>query len=150
MNLYSLRSADGEWRITKFNEDLEMESSYIVSTEGCECPQWTSRERQCRHMKMLPMMLERADSPWFFCYEDAQWYDPTGEAQRDEPLPEDVVAGQSGSGVASDAIPRGVIVVGLSDPALLHNTIAVAVGEAPLVRRSVVASNPFPKLHRRI
>jgi len=149
MILYSLRSADGEWRITKFDEDLNQESSYIVSTEACECPQWQGRERQCRHMKMLPMMVERADSPWFFCYEDAQWYDPTGEAQRDEPLPEDVVAGQSGSGVASVTIPEGITVVSLRDPETLHNTIAVAVGE-PVVSRSVVANNPYPNLKRRI
>jgi len=136
--LYSLRSSDGEWRITKFDEDLEMESSYIVSTDGCECPQWTSRERECRHMKMLPMMVERADSPWFFCYEDAQWYDPTGEALSCQ------------SGVAKEAdLPEGVTVVGLSDPALLHNTIAAAVGE-PVISRSVVASNPYPNLKRRI
>jgi hypothetical protein len=87
--LYNLKSADGEWRITKFDDDLEMESSYIVSTDQCECPQWTSRERECRHMKMLPMMLERADSPWFFCYEDAQWYDPTGQAKDNQEVATD-------------------------------------------------------------
>jgi len=160
MNLYTLRSADGEWRITKFDQDLEMESSYIVSTDGCECPQWTSRERQCRHMKMLPMMVERADSAWFFCYEDAQWYDPTGEARvvgqsegqgqgLSKPA-ENITATEIDRRIASLRLPDGVTMLDLSNMEQVHNTIAQAVGEAPLVRRSVVASNPYPRIKRRI
>ena len=143
MILYNIKSEDGEIRITKFDDDLNPESSYIVSDNDCECPQWQGRSKECRHMKMLPMMIERIDTPWFFCFDGPQagmWFDPTGqaEAEREAPI--------SGSELHSDepgldwgfaSLPEGVTVVGLADPALLHNTIADAVGEpgAKLRRR---------------
>lgn len=156
MILYSLRSADGEFRITKFDHDLNPESSYIVAHDGCECPQWQGRGVMCRHMKMLPLMKDRLDTPWFYCYDDGKWYDPTGQAEEHEisrsidrvnaMRPYVRHAGDSVvEGPTSDAPtdldllkanpPEGVTIIGLDNPETLHNTIAKAIGEPPIRRR---------------
>lgn len=83
MILYNLKSEISHanvisYRITKFDEDLNPESSYIVHNEVCECP--AGIRDTCRHRKMLPIMLPRVDSVWFYCFDDGKWYDPTGDA----------------------------------------------------------------------
>lgn len=83
MILYNLKSETSHanvisYRITKFDDDLNPESSYLVHHEVCECPAGT--RNTCRHRQMLPLMLDRVDSSWFYCFDDKQWYDPTGEA----------------------------------------------------------------------
>lgn len=75
--LYHIRTEDGTYRITKLDTDLNMESSYVVSAEACECPQ--GHKPTCRHRKMLPLMIPRADTPWFLDYDTRQWHDPTGQ-----------------------------------------------------------------------
>lgn len=77
-NLYNLKSVDGEFRITKFDSELNVESSYLVNDATCECPQ--GHKPTCRHRRMLPLMLDRMDSPWFYCFEDKTWHDPTNVA----------------------------------------------------------------------
>lgn len=85
MILYNIKSDDSpngsnvvSYRITKFDEDLNPESSYLVSPIVCECP--AGVRDTCRHRKMLPLMLDRVDTAWFYCFDDKQWYDPTGQA----------------------------------------------------------------------
>lgn len=76
MILYNLKTEAETFRITKFDDDLNPESSYLVSTIACECPQ--GHKPKCRHRTMLPLMLDRVDSAWFYCFDDKRWYDPTG------------------------------------------------------------------------
>lgn len=62
--LYSLRTDPSGYRITKF-VDGEVESSYLTSTDACECP--AGHRHTCRHRQMLPQMLAHgiADTYWF-------------------------------------------------------------------------------------
>lgn len=87
MNLYNCKNANGGYRITKFNSDYEIETtlgspaSYVVSSEGCDCPQ--GHKETCRHRKMLPEFLEHnhVDDGWFFIWDTRMWIAPMGEAR---------------------------------------------------------------------
>jgi len=78
MSLYNLRSSDGEFRITKFDSDLNVESSYLVSHEKCECPQFVNRNQRCRHLRMLRQLEPWCDQPFFYDYETGRWFDSEG------------------------------------------------------------------------
>lgn len=84
MILYNVKTDGLKYRITKFDDDMNVESSYLMLDGECECP---AREvgRTCRHQKMLPIMIDRLDSAWFFCFDDGTWHDPTGEASAPAP-----------------------------------------------------------------
>lgn len=76
MNLYNCKHADGGYRLTKFTKDYEVESSYVVSAEGCDCP--AGIRPVCRHRTMLPFFLEHdhVDDGWFFIWDTRQWLPP--------------------------------------------------------------------------
>ena len=76
MNLYNCKHADGGYRLTKFTKDYEVESSYVVSAEGCDCP--AGIRPVCRHHTMLPFFLEHdhVDDGWFFIWDTRQWLPP--------------------------------------------------------------------------
>lgn len=73
MHLYSLRttSTPDTFRVTKFTLDLEVESSYLISAEGCECPGYSGRGR-CRHETILHHIVDagRVDTSWFLEFDD--------------------------------------------------------------------------------
>jgi hypothetical protein len=81
MNLYNCKSVSDGYRITKFTRDYEIESSYIVSAEGCDCP--AGARPVCRHRTMLPFFVEgnHVDDGWFFIWDTRQWLKPVGEAE---------------------------------------------------------------------
>lgn len=74
MSLYNAKKVDDAYRITKFDEDLEVESSYITSGSTCECP--AGVRDSCRHRQMLPEFIatERFDSAWLLDWDDRTWY----------------------------------------------------------------------------
>lgn len=76
MTLYNLRSADGDWRITKFTNELDPEGSYLVSADACTCP--AGVRPTCRHRQMLPKFLAAGaeDSGMFFHFETEQFLAP--------------------------------------------------------------------------
>ena len=79
MSLYNLKSdPSGQFRCTKFSKDLDVESSYLVSDEACECPQFVNRDKRCRHQKMLKHFFKgqtiRVDTSWFYDYEADAWF----------------------------------------------------------------------------
>lgn len=80
MILYSLRTAPFGYTITKFDDDFNVEASYDLSTIGstCTCP--AGARPSCRHRKMLPRMLDRADTDWFYHYESNIWHKFTPDA----------------------------------------------------------------------
>lgn len=86
--LYNLKGEGQRFTITKFDDDLYPVSTYNIhrplGPQGlqCDCP--ASHRYTCRHREMLPLMAARANTPWFFCYEDKSWHDPTGEARAQE------------------------------------------------------------------
>lgn len=56
--LYSCRHDGDQYRISKFTDQLEIESSYLVDREACECPAFAKRNR-CKHQDMLPYFINR-------------------------------------------------------------------------------------------
>jgi hypothetical protein len=74
MSLYSAKSIDAALRITKFDEDLDVESSYITTRDTCECP--AGVRNTCRHRQMYPEFesSKRADTGWFLDWDNREWY----------------------------------------------------------------------------
>lgn len=81
MSLYNLKTADGQFRITKFTNDLDVESSYLLSESECACP--AGSRPTCRHRQMLPKMLEvqAADSGLFYDFDSDKFFEPLGEGE---------------------------------------------------------------------
>ena len=81
MNLYNCKSVSDGYRITKFTRDYVVESSYVVSAEGCDCP--AGHRPVCRHRTMLPFFEDggHIDDGWFFIWDTRQWLKPIGEAE---------------------------------------------------------------------
>lgn len=133
MTLYNLKSADGEWRITKFDDDLNVESSYLVSEKECECP--AGSRDTCRHRQMLPIMLEAEaqDSALFYDFENKEFYEM---AETEQEVQE---------------IAEGIEVMTLDNIGKVHNTIAEALGEPTLkeevARLSAEQAKDFDEPH---
>ena len=72
MNLYNAKTTDDGVRITKFTEDLDVESSYITSGSTCDCP--AGVRDTCRHRQMFHGLTGRIDSPWFLDWDNGRWY----------------------------------------------------------------------------
>lgn len=89
MILYNCKASldrDDSFVVTKFDADMNIESSYLTSLSECECP--AGVRPTCRHRQMLPHFIAsgRADSEWFFCYDDQSWHRPF-EGIDEEPEP---------------------------------------------------------------
>lgn len=91
MSLYNLRTTGTAlFQINKFTSDLDLESSYNVGASLCECP--AGHLPRCRHRTMLPTLLPRVDTAWFWDFEASAWVDPTGEANKPATVNEDQVS----------------------------------------------------------
>jgi hypothetical protein len=91
MSLYNAKKVDDAYRITKFDEDLEVESSYITTGSTCECP--AGVRDSCRHRQMLPEFIsaKRIDKSWFLDWDDREWYyydSQSGELMSEPPKPD--------------------------------------------------------------
>lgn len=64
--LYNLRHDGESYRITKFHDD-EVEASYLVTHENCDCP--AGHRHTCRHRQMLPDLLPIIDTHWFWNFD---------------------------------------------------------------------------------
>lgn len=86
MSLYNLKStADPKvFSITKFDEDLNHESTYLVSKHSCNCPAGEN-DKRCRHQKMLPQFIAgktiRTDTSWYYDFDNDQWYEYPHDGQ---------------------------------------------------------------------
>lgn len=60
-------------RITKFDDDMNVEASYIVDGADCNCP--AGERPSCRHRKMLPRFIARGavNTFWLLDYERNGW-----------------------------------------------------------------------------
>lgn len=87
MILYNcFKEADG-YRITKFDNDFNVESSYITTEHSCDCP--AGHRPSCRHRDMLGVFLktQRNDSHWFLEWDTKGWHKfIPDEARKDIPL----------------------------------------------------------------
>ncbi|TXH43033.1 MAG: hypothetical protein E6Q97_34820 [Desulfurellales bacterium] len=79
MTLYNIKTEDNQFRITKFDNDLNVDSSYLVSEDACECP--AGVRSTCRHRQMLSTFLacDAVDQPMFWDFENHTWYHAPGE-----------------------------------------------------------------------
>lgn len=160
MNLYNLRSTELGFRINKFDMDANFLASYEVSDDAktCTCP--ASLRPSCKHRKMLNRMRSHSDDGWFLCWETQKWHRPMdedaevrGEAEGltiaySKDLPDDANVAEEfakllhpeaeGEAEGSTDLPDGITVIGLDDPEIVHNVIADAVGEAPILHRPLV------------
>jgi hypothetical protein len=73
--LYSCRHDGDQYRITKFDEDFNVESSYLCTVADCECP--AGVRPMCRHREMLPKFLSReaVGTGWMYDYDRGGWVD---------------------------------------------------------------------------
>jgi hypothetical protein len=127
MSLYNAKSTkDREvLRISKFDDCLVHEVSYLVGPKTCDCPAFFKRS-QCKHQQMRVMFRAKraTDSDLFLDFEKREWRSLEEIAVADGQM----IIEQLTSAVEK-VPPIGVTVVGLDDPELLHNAIADEVGE---------------------
>lgn len=80
--VYNYRGSPSAGIVTKFDDDLNIESSYTIEiTDGklrCGCP--AGARPSCRHRQMFTQLRERMNTAWFLDFDTRQWVDPTGEA----------------------------------------------------------------------
>ena len=76
-SLYNLKSTPRGWRITKFddslNPDTTYEMHYVDKVLHCSCPQMA--KPTCRHRKMFPefQLKARIDTNWFLDFDTKLW-----------------------------------------------------------------------------
>src|SRR5216684_2680338 len=81
--LYNMKHDGDQFRCTKFDTDLNIESSYLCTEHECECP--AGSRPKCRHREMVPLFIHRGtvDSGWFLDYDRGGWVQ-----MQDDPEPE--------------------------------------------------------------
>ena len=74
MSLYNVKSRNSEYRVTKFDDDLEPESSYVTSEVACDCP--AGHRDSCRHRTMLPRFIanSRVNTAWMYDFDNERWF----------------------------------------------------------------------------
>lgn len=73
MTLYNCRHSGDQYRITKFDSDMNPQGSYLLSLKECECP--AGVRPTCRHRQMLPKFIGRGHvgDEWFFDFDRGGW-----------------------------------------------------------------------------
>jgi len=86
--LYNCRHSGDQYRITKFDSDMNPQGSYLLSLEECECP--AGVRPTCRHRQMLPKFIARqhVGDEWFFDFDRGGWVQ-MGEEYIHTILPQD-------------------------------------------------------------
>ncbi len=86
MTLYNCRHSGDQYRVTKFDTDMNVESSYLTDGRECDCP--AGVRPTCRHREMLPKFLQRqhVGDEWFYDFDRGGWVQQGQEwAQAPEP-----------------------------------------------------------------
>lgn len=73
MTLYNCKHAGDEYRISKFDQHMNVESSYLCNMSECNCP--AGVRPSCRHRQMLPKFIQRKaiDSDWMYDFDRGGW-----------------------------------------------------------------------------
>jgi hypothetical protein len=68
-----------DYRITKFDSDFNVLSSYETNVHGCQCPQ--GHKATCRHREMLVMFQStgHVDDGWLLDWHTRLWWEPSGD-----------------------------------------------------------------------
>lgn len=156
--LYNCRHSGDQYRITKFDSDMNPQASYLCTLEECECP--AGVRPMCRHRQMLSRFITRGHvgDEWFFDFDRGGWVQMGEEWKRQEPEltgfqeeqilmgfhQPDMIAALKADGeklrqlTGEDHgpyfpdLPEGVTMIVLDSPDKVvdvHNAIAEAVGE---------------------
>jgi hypothetical protein len=82
-NLYNCRHDGDQYRVTKFDAHLNVESSYLCDLQSCDCP--AGKRPRCRHREMLPKFIQRkaVGTGWAYDYDRGGWV----QIAEDEPAP---------------------------------------------------------------
>lgn len=126
--LYNCHHDGDQYRITKFDDDMNVQSSYLCTTDECDCP--AGVRPICRHRDMLPKFIQRETigTEWFLDYDRGGWVQMGPEwAQTVEELEE--AYGTTGE---LPPLPEGITMIVLDSPEKVvevHNAIAKAVNE---------------------
>lgn len=79
--LYNFKSAGhpGAYVCTKFDEHLNVQSTYLLDHGECACPRGQQGHSQCRHRKMIGIFKQakHIDDGWLFDWHTRQWAPPT-------------------------------------------------------------------------
>ncbi len=73
MILYNCHHSGDQYRITKFDSDMSVVSSYLCSLEECDCPRGS--HPTCRHRQMLPKFIaqQHIGDEWFLDFDRGGW-----------------------------------------------------------------------------
>lgn len=85
--LYALRKHPthaSTFSITKFDGDMNPESTYVLTKENCSCPQ--AHKPTCRHRKMLSMFFthHHINDGWFLDWDTRLWRKPIHELEAED------------------------------------------------------------------
>ena len=71
--LYNCRHSGDQYRITKFDHDMNVVSSYLCDIDNCDCPR--GPHPTCRHRQMLPKFITRqhVGDEWFLDFDRGGW-----------------------------------------------------------------------------
>lgn len=137
MTLYNCRHAGDQYRVTKFDQHMNVESSYLCTTDECDCP--AGVRPTCRHRQMLPKFIQRehVGDEWFLDFDRGGWVQMGLEYAEPEPEEPEGLDEDDGEALQSPSpspepmppLPEGVVMMTLDDPVAVHNAIAEAVGE---------------------
>lgn len=86
-SLYNCRHDGDQYRFTKFDSDMNVESTYLTTLTECDCP--AGVRPMCRHREMLPKFMDREKigTGWMFDYDRGGWVQVY-----DDPEPEPTVS----------------------------------------------------------
>ncbi len=83
--LYNCRHSGDQYRITKFDSDMNPQGSYLVTRQECDCP--AGPRPTCRHRNMLHDFLERqhVGDEWFLDFDRGGWVQMDQPKAKPEP-----------------------------------------------------------------
>lgn len=154
--LYALRKHPthaNTFSITKFDGDMNPESTYALTKENCSCPQ--AHKPTCRHRKMLPMFFahNHINDGWFLDWDTRLWRKPIHELEaEDNTLADPTSLGKEDGALSPPSSGDGVVIQepnatpsppkdppaparSVEQPSPLHSAAASSAGGSTLKRR---------------
>jgi predicted nucleic acid-binding Zn finger protein len=70
---YTVRYIGRTARVEKWDVSGER-TCYLIDDDGCSCPQWTYRQKTCRHMRLINLLCSgRLQSGRVYRFERDMW-----------------------------------------------------------------------------
>lgn len=71
--IYNVFTETGGYRVTKWDQDMNIEASYLVTSSTCDCP---SRNKPCKHVNLVgvAIAMKTVDTQNFFDPDTAKWH----------------------------------------------------------------------------